>query len=378
MRRPQDSYVASQDNVVEAFLILLSSAVNISPSNSLPVQNLTMIKTLSIQCSSCIHFTAEPSLFFKKFVELKKLIINGLCIESQAISIISHTIPESLCSLKVLNLSNCQLDSNDTVTLLSPCKSATLLQLTVLDLSHNKIEDHAIYLVIELLLQIPRLVTAKFEGNPLSDISLLAINHITTDFNSCISTIDYNDNADKDIYISSMFTILSSMKDVSDKRSYQVKNILTVNKTMIQILNQKEPMVMSGDVLVFFCRFANLQTLNLNGIYITSATDASALKSYASLHTLIMKRCRIDSNLITAIMSSLCKDELREMCLSQIENINQQAQGWRNRSGRPGSCRTNNLQRNYKNKELSQEYFLIECSYCLIVYAYNYLFTFTD
>ena len=30
------------------------------------------------------------------------------------------------------------------------------------------------------------------------------------------------------------------------------------------------------------------------------------------------------------------------------------------------------------DKELSQEYFLIKCSHCLIVYAHNYLFMFTD
>ena len=154
MRRPQDSYVALQDNEVKAFIILLSSAVNISHSVSLPVHNLRMIKMLSIQCSSCVHFTAEPSLFFKMFVKLEELIINGLCVESQAISIIADTIPKSLFSLKVLNLSNFQLDSNDAIALLSPCKSATLPQLAVLDLSHNKIKDHAIYLVIELLLQI--------------------------------------------------------------------------------------------------------------------------------------------------------------------------------------------------------------------------------
>ena len=321
MREPQHTFVASSNNEVKGFLILLSSAADISPFLSLSIHNLTNLKKLQIQCSSCVKFRVQSSLFFEKFTKLEELSISGVHIELQAINVIADKLPLCLGSLKVLDLSNCQLDSNDAIALLSPCKSATLPQLTEFNLSHNKIGNDAIYSVIESLLQIPKLSKIKFDGNPLSDSNLLAINRITTDFNSCMATIDYSDRVDKYIYISSLLTILSGMKNVSEKRSYQVNNTLTVNNMIIQILYQEVPMVMSVDVLVFLCRFNNLEKLNLNGIYINNAADCTALKSYESLDTLIINKCRLYSHFVTAVVSSVRKDKLRELCLSQTENI---------------------------------------------------------
>ena len=103
------------------------------------------------------------------------------------------------------------------IKLLSPYKFVILPDLRELDLSYNKIEDDAIYSVIESLLQIPKLAKVNFDGNPISSSNLLAINRVTIDFKFCISVID---KAIKDI--SSFFIILSSMKNVSERRSYQV------------------------------------------------------------------------------------------------------------------------------------------------------------
>ena len=177
MRRPHDSYITLSNDESEAFLILLSSAVIISPSVSFPVQNLTIIKKLRIQCSSRIKLTPESSKFFRNFVKLEELRINGLCIESEAISIISDTLPLNLRSLKVLNLSNCQLDSNDTIALLYSCKEVP--SLVKLNLSNNNITDVRIHSVIESLLQISKLSTVDMDGNHLSKSNMLAISFIT-------------------------------------------------------------------------------------------------------------------------------------------------------------------------------------------------------
>ena len=103
-----------------------------------------------------------------------------MCILSEAINVIADTLTKNLCSLKVLDLSNCQLDSSKTVALLSPCKSATLPKLTKLNLSHNKINDDVICSVIESLLQIPNLCEVNFDGNHLSPSNMLAISFITS------------------------------------------------------------------------------------------------------------------------------------------------------------------------------------------------------
>ena len=168
LKKPLYSFVSSSNDEVNTFLILLSSAADILPSASLPVQNLIKIKRLNIKCSKFIKCTAETLSFFKMAVDLEELIINGLCIESKAINVIADTLTKSLCSLKVLNLTNCQLDSSKVVALLSPCKSAILPKLTKLNLSQNKINDDVICSVIESLLQIPNLSEVNFDGNPLS------------------------------------------------------------------------------------------------------------------------------------------------------------------------------------------------------------------
>ena len=206
------------------------------------------LKVLNIVCFRHKQLTPEAFQFLEKLIDLEEIKISGLSFEQEVIDIIVEALPRNLFMLKALNLSYCQLTSSDAVALLSPCKSAALPQLTELNMSNNKIENDAIYLVIESLLQIPKLTNINFNGNLLSNSNLLAINRITTDFNSCVSIIDYSDRADKHVYSSSSLTILSSMKNVSDERSYQVKNILTVNKIDLQCLVFQTPNVMTEDV----------------------------------------------------------------------------------------------------------------------------------
>ena len=327
MRTPKTSYKVSDDDV-KAFLALLSSAVNVSPDKSCSVRHLTKLKRLNLQCSSYVMLTTESSSFFKNFDVMEETKICGLHVQPSAITNIADTLSKNLCTLKVLCLSNCQLDSNSATDLLRPCNVSVLLELTELDLSHNNIKDDAIYSIIESLLQIPKLSKVNFDGNPLSESNMLAISCITSDFNSCVSTLDYSDRPDKDTYISSLFTILASMKNVSDERSYQVKNISAVTKIKIICMGNKIPILMTKDVVSCFCRLTNLQELNLNGVCIkrNSETDlVNALKCCSLLESLILDNCDLDSDFVIAIVSSLHKDKLRELCLSQNDCINYKA-----------------------------------------------------
>ena len=322
------SSMHNSEQSVNAFLILLEAMGMISAENSHQVRTIVNIENLDLnfKCSNPPVLTMNSSNSFQKFKCLLLLSLSGIYVQSKSIRVINNALAGNLLSLQVLNLSNCRLDSNSVIELLSLHKSVILPNLRKLELSYNKIEDDAIYSVIESLLQFPKLTTLNFEGNLLSKGNLLAINRITSDFNSCMTVLDYSDKADTDIYISSLFTILSSMKNVSENRSYQVKNILSVNKIILRCLNHEASIVMTEGVLSFFCRFINLKELNFGGIYISNCTAfATALKSYESLDTLIMNRCGLDSSLIIAIVSSLHKDKLRELCLSENKNINHQA-----------------------------------------------------
>ena len=218
MRRPRDSYVITSNNKAEAFLILLSSAAIISCSVSSPVQNLTKIKKISIQCLSCVKFTAESPKFFRNFDRLEELRVNGLCVESDAISVIADALPKSLSSLKVLDLSNCQLDSSNAIALLSSCKEVP--SLAQLNLSNNRIADDSIHSVIESLLQVSKLSKVCMDGNLLRKSNVLAISFITSNFNPGTSTIDYNMPESEAFH-----TLLSSAVSIGKGRSHQVENI---------------------------------------------------------------------------------------------------------------------------------------------------------
>ena len=322
--RTFNPYYSSNDKSVEyvtALVTLLNSAPNISPDISLPAQNIMKLKVVNIACCTDIKLAPKSLLFFKKLIDLEELKINGLCFEQAVIGIIIDALTSNLSMLKMLNLSDCQLTSSYAIALLSPCKSAALSQLTELDLSHNKIEDDAIYSVIESLLQIPKLAKVNFEGNPLSDSNLLAISRITTDFKSSMSIIEYSVEEDKDKYISSLLTILSSMKNVFDERSYQVQNILTVSKIDLQCLECEPPIVMTEDVPVFFCRLNNLETLNLSGICIKAGvlnaiSNALFNKLGNSLKQLTLIHCQINSESLPTLFEKQNFPELINLNLS--------------------------------------------------------------
>ena len=317
------SNMHKSEQSVNAFLKLFEAMRMITTKSSHQVQTIVNIEKLRLNCLKCSNppvLTINASNSFQKFKYLVQLRLSGVFIQPESIRIINNRLASNLCSLQILTLSDCQLDSNSVIELLYSRKSEILPNLRELDLSYNKIKDDVIYSVTESLLQIPKLSNVNFDGNLFSDSNLLTINRITTDFNFCMPVIDYRNRTAKEV--SSLFTTLSIMKNVSEKRSYQVKNLLAVNKIILRCLDHETSIEMKEGVLSFFCRFINLKELNLDGICITDSTAfAMALKNYKSLHTLIINRCKLHSKVISAITCSLNKNMLKELCLSGNENI---------------------------------------------------------
>ena len=304
MRRPRDSYVITSNNKAETFLILLSSAAIISRSVSFPVQNLTKIKKISIQCLSCVKFTAESSKFFRNFDRLEELRVNGLCAESDAISVIADALPKSLSSLKVLDLSNCQLDSSNAIALLSSCKEVP--SLAQLNLSNNRIADDSIHSVIESLLQVSKLSKVCMDGNLLRKSNVLAISFITSNFNPGTSTIDYNMPESEAFH-----TLLSSAVSIGKGRSHQVENIKKINSL---ILHFAKPCEMSEEFSRFFMKFEALSILKIHGIRIKSVAISNISKALShkinSLRELYLNHCSLQDDGVRELTNGLenCKN----------------------------------------------------------------------
>ena len=245
-------------------------------------------------------------LLLKRFVGLEELRFVGLSIEPEAISVIANSLSESLCSLRMLELNNCQLDSNKAITLLSPCKSATLPQLTEINLGHNKIRDDATSSIIECLLQIPKLTKVSFNENLLSKSNLLAISFVTSNFNLATSIVDYSMPESEAFH-----TLLGSAVSIDEGRSHQVMMIKKINTLSLQFTNSCK---MSKEFSSFFMKFEALFILKISGICIELIAVynlADALKGdLGSIGELVLNYCNLRAVGIEVLAFGLenCKD----------------------------------------------------------------------
>ena len=189
-------------------------------------------------------------------------------------------------------MSNCQLDSNSAVNLLHPYKVSVSPKLTELDLSYNNIKDDTIYSIIESLLQIPKLVEVKFNNNPLllNKSNMLAISHITSNFNTGKAPLDYNTTLDSEAF----HTLLSSAVNISKGRSHQIESIKKAKDLSLQCSRYFE---MSNNFSLFVMKFDSLHTLKIDGIHINFkaiCNIAKALESNrVSLEELSLNHCNL-------------------------------------------------------------------------------------
>ena len=137
-------YIRLKDlNTVSCFLELLGSAKGISLKNSCQLQSISNIYSLQIiLCNNekGVNLTCDSALFFKRFSSLLELNISGVQIESKAVDIISEVLQKMSCTIEMITLSNCQVNSDGINQIISSLNKDKIKQLC---LSSNEIHHEA-------------------------------------------------------------------------------------------------------------------------------------------------------------------------------------------------------------------------------------------
>ena len=292
------------------------------------VQNIVNIKRLNLEYyhDDPIVLTENVAIFFQRFFDLAELNLSGICIHPDAVGNIADILQHN-CNLSTLKLSHCQLDSNSIFRLFpssKPSIPAAYKALKEIDLSKNNICDKAVLSLTASLLQMCQLEKLHFNNNQLNQHNINIIFRIIMKLKVENPTLEYfsyeNDLVD---CVSSFLALLSIAKDVSLEASQQVKNIMNLSKLTLYYTDELKQCVLTEESSIFFERFTSLRTLNLYGIKfqlqaVTVFAKALAL-NLCTLEELNLNACGLTSDTITEIISSLTKEKLKVLCLSNNE-----------------------------------------------------------
>ena len=151
--RTQQLSVKYSSEDVTAFLTILRFIKTIQVENSVSVKHICVIKQLDLSIASH-HVTLQDDVSFSRFNSLVQLNMSGIIIKATAANVIADAIVNELCSVQVLALTHCQLDS-DSVMLILPSDKvsipAAFKRLSTLDLSDNAIADKAVHSLVASL-----------------------------------------------------------------------------------------------------------------------------------------------------------------------------------------------------------------------------------
>ncbi|XP_065895916.1 uncharacterized protein [Dysidea avara] len=280
------------------FLDLLSF---IKTEHSLVVSNITMAAepNLSVDLQRKRVLTSNAVLSFQRFNNVKELKLSGISFDIDAVNLIAKALTNHLRLLSILDLSNCQLDSNAIVTLL-PCDKGRLPvvfeTLAVLDLSSNKITDSSVCYLVKSFLQMPKLKLLKIDGNQFGAQSITTIGLVLNEFKS--SDINYT----SEIQVVAFLFLLEILlwKD-------HIKSTVSLKDNDLQCSQHKSALILTEESSSSFERFKTLVELNLSGLCIKgSAVDAitSALHdNLYALNVLKLSGCQLDSQATKQIFS---------------------------------------------------------------------------
>ena len=313
--------VVNFDNDMDSimtFITLLEYMQGISVNVLNFVDNVSKVKTLSLDCSKQntaheeLELTAKASQFFQRF-QLIKLNLSGIIIKEEVIDNILKAFGSDLQSL-ILN--KCKLNSETVMKLMRKLNNTRNIK--EVELCNNDIDDRAMGAIGIGILHWD-LAEVKLEDTKLSEQCNLLLKFFERDFQS--ESIIFTNNYHA---INSCIQILSFVDSNSDKKTLQKTLQFTRNFLKTSTLNfsccQQEPVLfLSFHASCFFQQFKNLRELNLSGIMIKQQaanmlSNAFRSNSY-SLEHLIMNRCCLTSkmfgNFVTQLKNSASIEDLQ-------------------------------------------------------------------
>ena len=287
---------------ISAFFAILSSAKDISRKDSCQINNIIKINKLVLKN---LRYTVpllnkDVSCFIKRLTNLQELNLTGIFIKQSAISVINDALTKDLASLQILVLCKCTLNSDLVKTLLFFTRNAIPVafnKLTIVDFSHNLMDDNALKPLVNSFLQIQNLQKLHLCKNNFTNI--MPILTILYDWRDCKHLeFNYSNRHDSRAYTSAFFTLVSFTEDAIFEGSFFVKNITAVNSLSLANHDHNNPIILTESLAMFFQRFTNLTEVNLSGIHIHKKAIRSIGRTLQNLLKLKFSHCQLDSDFV--------------------------------------------------------------------------------
>ena len=261
-------------------------------------KNITAVNSLSLanhDHDNPIILTEIVATFFLRFTNLTELNLSGIHIHKETMKNLGYTLQNNP-GLLNLKLNYCQLDSDLVKKMLYPGgRRIVLMNLKTFDLSFNNIDNKANSVLIQSLIEMPKLESLKVTGNKFSRSDERAFNSVLSEFCTYKSSINYSKADNSTECIEAFLILLSALNDTTERKSNQIQNITRVE---ILHLHCKEYLKLSKEASLFFVNFFRLTTLNLSGICITAIVSKNLAKALQNNHhflqILVLSQCKLD------------------------------------------------------------------------------------
>ena len=305
------------DDVSAFFTILTCLNNNVCLQQSYQFNNIKRMKELVLDSSiGSLKLHVVVSTLFQYFIDLEKLSLSGISIESTALQPFVNALTNNLINLKVLILKKCSLDDNFLKKLQSVNKGTTLSKLTTLDLSDNNITDNSFMLIIEFLLPMTRLTSLCWNGNCFRKYNVNEIFRTIIDFRSAkVSVMGSTQNLEH--LVSSFFILITCMKKTVHLQALASNYFKHLKHVTLECFSY----YLNDEESSSFQHFTCLETLSITGISIVSTT---ALKNFIdaltnslnNLQVLVLKNCALDDKFFKLLQS-----QNNGMILTKLEEL---------------------------------------------------------
>ena len=364
---------------ISSFMILLEHMKEVSTKHSRLVKTISEIKDLYFHCSDKLYlginhsnqqtkpiyytdklatdtkleFSPDASHFFQRFVALTNLSINGIIMNENTAENLLVAFSNNIQTLQYVVLNYCEINSKVAIKLTNKLQKAKNIK--EFQMCNNIIDDEATTALVVAILHWNLLTLLEVDDNKFSDKSMNLLTFVSRKYfmkyplSSDCTSIECRYGGS-----TSMLTLLDILKNVSTEKSDVVKCITNANQLVLNCPSEQQITVYAS---LFFKRFTNLKELNLtsiifDGISMNIITEALSSNLHGTLEFLTISKCHIDSPSAANILSSLNKNKIASLCLSDNGITNEAIEAILKFLYGNSTLQTINLASNYLKKEI--------------------------
>ena len=274
-----------------------------------------------------LELSSDASNFFQRFVNLTKMSMNGIKMNEIIVDNLVIAFGNNIQTLHSIVFNHCSINSNVAIKFVSKLQKAK--NITELQLCNNHINDEATTAIVIAMLHWNALDIMELDNNDFSYESMDLFRficrnyymlHQDSSYRNRFYTIECNHGLEI-----SMLSLLDIMKNVSNEKSKLVQSFTCVNQLSLNCSSDQQMTIYAS---LFFNRFINLNKLDLIGIRINVNAMSHIANAFASnlhftLQFLTVSNCHLDSLLAAKLLSSVNKNYIRTLCLSNNEINNE-------------------------------------------------------